>query len=190
MKSAAVREAFQPLSLEADADAERQIFEKHVYPDPTCGCWIWTGAVRKDGYAHIALRGQNTGAHRAMWQFRNGPMPADKIACHSCDTPLCVNPEHVWPGTHAENTADKFAKGRDGHNLYREFLSVRRATVLTACDAVSDPTVPITLAMKIFRQAHKRTSTETADRRLAEMLTARVRGGAFFVPSPTIVGGR
>ncbi len=112
-----------------------------------------------------------------MWQFRHGPMAADKLACHTCDTPLCVNPDHVWPGSHADNSDDKLAKGRARNNPFRPVLSVRRATTHTAALALSDPTVPIGIAMKMFRQAYKRTGEARTNARLGELLTMRVRGG-------------
>lgn len=80
------------------------------------GCWEWTGAVDADGYGRI--RGELFGidfkkAHRLSWVLANEkPIPDGMVVCHSCDNPRCVNPAHLWLGTHDENMQDKIAKGR------------------------------------------------------------------------------
>ncbi len=78
--------------------------------DPVTGCWIWTGAVNKDGY------GTSTGnvmAHREAYERFHGPIPENMCVCHRCDTPLCVNPAHLFLGSSVDNTADRNMKGRD-----------------------------------------------------------------------------
>lgn len=61
----------------------------------------------------MAVNGVTIPAARIAWSlFRGIPFPEDKLACHSCDNPSCVNPEHVWPGTHKDNMQDALLKGR------------------------------------------------------------------------------
>ena len=55
-------------------------------------------------------------AHRVSWEFANGPIPENMCVLHACDTPLCVNPEHLFLGTLADNMADKEKKGRHGRD--------------------------------------------------------------------------
>lgn len=80
-------------------------------------CWPWLGSQQKPmGYGHWTWwdgeRGRSTTAHRKAWQLTNGPIPEGMMVLHSCDNPPCCNPAHLWLGTHADNMADKVAKGR------------------------------------------------------------------------------
>jgi len=79
------------------------------------GCWLWTGAVNGDGYGSIAFgkRGRTAPATHIALLLDGRPRPSLRHhALHRCDVPSCVNPSHLWWGTHAENMADMRAKGR------------------------------------------------------------------------------
>lgn len=81
----------------------------------TKGCWIWTGATIR-GYGQIRY-GKGNGklylAHRLSWQLHYGKAPPSGLGVlHHCDNPPCVNPEHLWLGTQADNAADMVSKGR------------------------------------------------------------------------------
>ncbi len=76
-------------------------------------CWLWNSHRDPDGYGLYRPEGGKTRrAHRVAYELANGAIPDGALILHSCDTPSCVNPEHLKPGTHAENINDRDAKGR------------------------------------------------------------------------------
>ncbi len=80
-------------------------------------CWGWSGCCNTTGlpYGSLSLPGREAGsvpAHRFSWELHNGPIPRGLMVLHTCDNPPCANPDHLLLGTHADNMADRNAKGR------------------------------------------------------------------------------
>lgn len=78
----------------------------------TESCWIWCGGKIKDGYGHFHLNRKQHKAHRISWQIINGEIPPGIWACHHCDNPSCVRPDHLFLGTTSDNQIDSAKKGR------------------------------------------------------------------------------
>ena len=86
------------------------------------GCWMWQGALGKKGYGMFSVgssrnpdgtrRNSMRAAHRVSYELFKGNIPDGLFVLHKCDTPGCVNPDHLFLGTNTDNMQDMDAKGR------------------------------------------------------------------------------
>lgn len=79
------------------------------YPE---GCWSWSGNKDQDGYGLLSFSGKTLKAHRVSWQIHKGKIPPNIFVLHSCDNPICSNPDHLFLGTARDNLIDMIKKGR------------------------------------------------------------------------------
>lgn len=77
-------------------------------------CWIWAGAKSDKRYGFFKIQNKMLKAHRLSYELHKGDIPEGVLVCHSCDNPPCVNPDHLFLGTHKTNAEDRMQKGRHG----------------------------------------------------------------------------
>lgn len=93
--------------------------EERFVPEPNTGCWLWLGGLTGSGYGIVRApkMGKNKGAHRAVYEWLRGPLSENALLCHKCDVRSCVNPDHMFVGSHTDNQHDAYDKGR--HSVFR-----------------------------------------------------------------------
>lgn len=76
------------------------------------GCIEWSAQIDSRGYGRIKVEGKPAAAYRVAYEVEKGPIPEGMEVCHKCDNTRCINPDHLFLGTHKENMHDMWAKGR------------------------------------------------------------------------------
>lgn len=89
-----------------------ELIEENTSVVESTGCLEWTGTRNNGGYGFKEIFGHGWLMHRAHWTAVKGDIPAGKLCLHHCDNPSCVNPAHLYIGTHADNTRDAILRGR------------------------------------------------------------------------------
>jgi hypothetical protein len=90
--------------------AERM--ENNIIPVTETGCFLWMAKVNNKGYGRISVHNHSAYAHRVSYELFRGPILEGMQVLHKCDTPRCVNPEHLFLGTRKDNMQDMIRKGR------------------------------------------------------------------------------
>lgn len=101
------------VSLRSLTEIELSRFQAKINKTDTC--WLWTASVSIKGYGFFRLSRVTIYAHRIAYWLAYGIDPGSLLVCHTCDTPACVNPDHLFLGTHKDNQDDKVKKNRQSH---------------------------------------------------------------------------
>lgn len=101
------------LNLTIDISKIKQVARilNNIKVDDKLGCWLWTGDQTTNGYGRVEFKKKRIRAHRFSYETFKGNIEDGLLVCHSCDVKLCVNPEHLWLGTHQDNMEDAYKKG-------------------------------------------------------------------------------
>ena len=97
--------------------------------DKSGDCWEWTAHIDPCGYGRFGLNGKIEYAHRAVFFIEGSDIPSGMCVCHKCDNRKCVNPDHLYIGTHDDNVADKVQRGNHGFKITREDIPFIRKLI-------------------------------------------------------------
>lgn len=134
-------------------------FFRHCRPMRLLDCWDWQGSWdRATGYGCFGKgggAGLKEGAHRAAYRLIIGPIPYGQLVCHSCDNRKCINPNHLFLGTHKDNTRDMVEKGRNYKPPLKatteEILALRSLGLLPSVIAMRLGVSRATVACRLYK---------------------------------------
>jgi hypothetical protein len=108
----------------------------------TNGCWEWVGArwqgkFKELRYGKFSVDGRPRPAHRISWELNRGPIPEGMLVLHRCDNQGCVRPDHLYLGTHADNTRDAIERNRmcHGERIWTHKLTAKDVPLIRAMAA-------------------------------------------------------
>lgn len=98
--------------LSGESIGAHALLRRHVTLASDSSCILWVGRTNRGGYGRVEFCATDWLAHRLSYSTYVGDIPEGFSVLHSCDTPRCINPEHLSTGTQADNVKDAASKGR------------------------------------------------------------------------------
>ncbi len=118
-------------------------------------CLIWTGGEKTKGYGNFCYKRKCWRTHRLAYTFIYGSIPKGKNICHECDNRMCVNPKHLWLGSHQDNVTDRCEKGRSASKLsqkqVKEIYRLGKGGLLSANKLAAKFKVSASAVLRIIR---------------------------------------
>ena len=111
-------------------------------------CWLWTGPMNGDGYGKVCYNYKRLSAHRLSYILTHGQIQDSLSVCHTCDTPLCFNPDHLFLGTQKDNMRDCASKGRNARGEKASTAKLTKDDVLNIRDSLKNGVSPSVLIDK------------------------------------------
>lgn len=108
---------------------KRRLLSRIEVCDQT-GCWNWTASKTQRGYGQFWNGVTMRSSHRVSYELHRGPIAEGMHVLHRCDNPACINPDHLFLGTNADNMADRDAKGRGARGQRYKFTKLTPEDVL------------------------------------------------------------
>jgi hypothetical protein len=141
-------------------------FDALIHYEPNSGCWLWDGHIVRGGYGaiRVAETKKHIRAPRFSYERTKGPIPEGMVIRHKCDTPACVNPDHLETGSQADNARDSVSRnrtrrGQNNPNAKLTLIQVaairadrRHYTIIAAEHGVSAATVCNVRKRKVWNQ--------------------------------------
>jgi len=111
----------------SDKPTLEQVLRAKSVLEPISGCWLWRGFLNRGRLWVVTYAGKRRAAHRFSWLAWRGELSEKDLVCHRCDVPACINPDHLFLGTHAANASDRNAKGRQiaGISSHNQNLQIK-----------------------------------------------------------------
>ena len=128
--------------------SNRSYLDKYIRK--TDMCWWWTGCRNDKGYGRVKYHGRMWTAHRLIYSLDIRPIPPGLLACHHCDNPSCVNPDHIFIGTALDNHKDRDAKGRGAYGERSRQSDLKESDIL----AIRKRYIPYVVSLACLAQEY------------------------------------